>query len=156
MRTVRHSLQRHRSKISRVVFCLSAGVEEAAYVEAAAVYFPRNDDEEMASAAVTAGEQLDEFGDLVLGRNVSIGRLPSDTAALADVRGSAAGEGAADQAGDWSQTLLRYGCYRRALQQFGGSLSSRAAPAATPVADDEESAACSRLLRSPSALILPV
>ena len=151
MRTVRHSLQRHRSKISRVVFCLSAGVEEAAYVEAAAVYFPRNDDEEMASAAVTAGEQLDEFGDLVLGRNVSIGRLPSDTAALADVRGTAAGEGAADQAGDWSQTLLRYGCH-----QFGGSLSSRAAPAATPVADDEESAACDRLLRSPSAFILLV
>lgn len=110
MRTVRHSLQRHRSKISRVVFCLSAGVEEAAYVEAAAVYFPRNHDEEMASVAVTAGEQLDEFGDVVLGRNVSIGRMPSDTAALADVRGSAAGEGAGDQAGDWSQTLLRYGC----------------------------------------------
>jgi hypothetical protein len=33
MRTVRFSLQRHGSKISRVVFCLSAGVEEAAYVE---------------------------------------------------------------------------------------------------------------------------
>jgi hypothetical protein len=111
LRTVRHSLQRHGASISRVVFCLSAGVEEAAYAEAAALYFPRNEDEQSTSQAATAHEQLDEFGDLVQGRGVSIGRKPSDTAALADARGSA-GDGAADQAGDWSQTLLRCGIAR--------------------------------------------
>jgi hypothetical protein len=107
MRTIRHSLQRHGSKISRVVLCLSAGVEEAAYVEAAALYFPRTLDEEMASCAATAGEQLDEFGDVLLGRSVVVGRMPSDTAALADGGRGSGGEGAGEQSGDWSQTLLR-------------------------------------------------
>jgi hypothetical protein len=72
------------------------------------MYFPRTRDEETASAAATAGEQLDEFGDVLLGRNVSIGRMPSETAALAD--GSRGDEGAAGEVNDWSQTLLRYVC----------------------------------------------
>jgi hypothetical protein len=135
MRTVRLCLQRHGSKISRVVFCISAGVEEAAYVEAAAVYFPRNHDEEAASQAVTADEQLDEFGDLVLGRGVSIGRVPADTAALADGRSSAAGEGGAGQAGDWSQTLLRYSCPRTALNYFVCTSTRDVALAAMRAAD---------------------
>jgi hypothetical protein len=91
------------------VFCVSAGVEEAAYVEAAATYFPRNSEEEIASRAACEGEQLDEFGDVVLGRSVSIGRVPADTQALVDAgRGGASGGSAAHQAADWSQTLLRY------------------------------------------------
>ena len=91
------------------MFCVSAGVEEAAYVEAAATYFPRNSEEEIASRAACEGEQLDEFGDVVLGRSVSIGRVPADTQALVDAgRGGASGGSAAHQAADWSQTLLRY------------------------------------------------
>jgi hypothetical protein len=117
MRTIRHSLQRHGSKISRVVLCLSAGVEEAAYVEAAALYFPRTFDEEMASCAATAGEQLDEFGDALLGRSVFVGRMPSDTAALADGGRGSGGEGAGEQSGDWSQTLLRCDQHCTALEQ---------------------------------------
>jgi hypothetical protein len=109
MRTIRHSLQRHGCKISRVVLCVTAGAEEAAYVDAAAVYFPRSRDEEVASQIATAGEQLDEFGDVLLGRNMSIGRMPSDTAAIADAGrgGSAMGEDAAEQTGGWNETLLR-------------------------------------------------
>jgi hypothetical protein len=97
MRTVRHSLQRLGSKISRVVFCVSAGVEEAAYVEAAATYFPRDSEEEIASRAASEGEQLDEYGDVVLGRSVSIGRVPADTAALVNTGGSASEGGSAYQ-----------------------------------------------------------
>jgi hypothetical protein len=109
MRTVRHSLQRHGCKLQRVVFCLTAGVEEAAFAEAAAVYFPRTHEEEVASQAATQGEQVDDSGDLVLGRSVFIGRVPADTAALADGgRGSVSSEaGAGGQAAEWSQTLLR-------------------------------------------------
>jgi hypothetical protein len=99
------------------VFCVSAGVEEAAYVEAAATYFPRNSEEEIASRAACEGEQLDEFGDVVLGRSVSIGRVPADTQALVDAgRGGASGGSAAHQAADWSQTLLRYDRASFALQ----------------------------------------
>jgi hypothetical protein len=105
MRTVRRSLQRHGSKIRRIVFCLSAGVEEAAYSEAASLYFPRNLNEEATSRAQTAEEQLDEFGDVVCGRGVSIGRQPSETAALS--AGSRL-EGAAPPDSEWRQTLRRY------------------------------------------------
>ena len=78
-------------------------------MDAAALYFPRSRDEEVASQIVTAGEQLDEFGDLLLGRNMSIGRMPSDTAAIADAgrSGSTMEEGAAEQTGGWNETLLR-------------------------------------------------
>ena len=66
MRTVRHSLQRHGSKISRAVFCVTAGVEEAAFAEAATVYFPRPHEED-------TGEQVD-------GRGVFIGLRVAEAA----------------------------------------------------------------------------
>jgi len=138
MRTVRHSLQRHGSKISRVVFCVTAGVEEAAFAAAAAVYFPRTPEEEAGSVEATQGEQVDEFGDAVLGRGVVIGRVPADTAALAEGgRGCVAGggEGGGQQSGEWRQTLLRCGlpC---ALGPMSCCMFSPVAPAVMPAVDN--------------------
>jgi O-acetyl-ADP-ribose deacetylase (regulator of RNase III) len=82
IRTVRRFLEKHKDKITAVVFCTASATDTDIYKRLLPLYFPRNKYEEETAATKLPVDVGDENGETVISeRKIRIAALPGTTAA---------------------------------------------------------------------------